>query len=276
VRAEPASPGREWNADVYHRVSDPQFEWGLKVLNRLKLRGDETVLDAGCGTGRLTAELLRRLPHGRVVALDVSRNMLRTAEEYLKAEFGGRVTFLAADIGNLLAEQPTLANTFDGIFSTATFHWVLDHEQLFRNLFWALRPGGWVHAQCGGGANLARLLQRFEALATGGKFRPFLAAAANPWTYANDTETAERLRRAGFRDVATSLEPAPAQFDSAQAFREFIESVILRSYLPLLPEEQMRRELLDELTSLAARDQPAFVLDYWRLNLRADRARDVH
>ncbi len=266
-----SSPEREWNAGVYHRVSDPQFEWGLKVLNRLQLRGDETVLDAGCGTGRLTAELLRRLPRGRVVALDVSQNMLGTAEEHLKPEFGERVTFLSADVGNLIAEHPTLANHFDGIFSTATFHWVLDHQQLFDNLFRALRPDGWIHAQCGGGPNLARLLQRFEVLASSEKFLPFFSKTRSPWTYANDTGTAERLLRAGFTNVETSMEPAPARFDDAKAFCEFIESVIFRSYLPLIPDERLRRELLDELASAAAQDDPPFELDYWRLNLRGVR-----
>ncbi len=273
MQADEVSQRREWNASVYHRVSKPQFEWGLKVLNRLDLRGDETVLDAGCGTGRLTAELLRRLPRGRVVALDVSRNMLRTAEEYLKPEFGERVTFLTADVGNLIAEEPTLANTFDGIFSTATFHWVLDHDQLFRNLFRALRPGGWVHAQCGGGPNAARLMQRFEKLAISEKFRRFYAESRSPWIYANDSETAKRLRLAGFTDVETNLEAAPARFENAKAFREFIEAVILRAHLLLITEEQPRHELLDELTGLAAKDNPPFEIDYWRLNLRGSRPR---
>jgi trans-aconitate 2-methyltransferase len=273
MSANQPSPSREWNASVYHRVSDPQFEWGMKVLDRLTLRGDETVLDAGCGTGRLTAELLRRLPHGRVVALDVSRNMLRTAEEYLKPEFGERVTFLAADVVNLVANHPTLEKTFDGIFSTATFHWVLDHNQLFQNLFRALRSGGWVHAQCGGGPNLARLLQRFDVLAASEKYRQYFAGSRSPWTYANASETAERLQRAGFVDVETSLEAAPAQFEKAEAFQEFIESVILRSYLPRIPEEQRRQELLNELTELAAKDDPPFELDYWRLNFRGARPR---
>ena len=258
---------------MYHRVSDPQFEWGLKVLGRLELRGDETVLDAGCGTGRLTAELLRRLPRGRVVALDVSQNMLQTAEENLKPEFGGRVSFLSADVGNLVGEHPKLSGSFDGIFSTATFHWVLDHDRLFANLFQALRPGGWVHAQCGGGPNIARLMQRFAELASSDRFRPFLGQVRSPWTYTTDEETARRLQRAGFTNVETSLEFTPARLKDAESFSEFIESVILRSHLPLLPNAQLRQELLRELTVLASFDTPPFELDYWRLNLHGVRPR---
>ena len=122
------------------------------------LRGDETVLDAGCGTGRLTAELGELLPRGRVVAIDQSRNMLSAAREFL-APFGGRVELVLAD-----AKALPFRDAFDGIFSTATFHWIKDHDRLFASLFRALRPGGWLCTQCGGAGNTARLLARVSAL----------------------------------------------------------------------------------------------------------------
>ena len=143
------SKHREWNSEVYHRVSNPQFEWGKKVLDRLKLKGDETVMDAGCGTGRLTAELLERLPQGHVLAVDVSQNMLQKAEEFLKPRFDGRVRFVHADLADLRFEAEC-----DGVFSTAAFHWVKDHDALFRGLARALKPGGWIEAQAGGRGNL--------------------------------------------------------------------------------------------------------------------------
>src|SRR5580693_8719385 len=164
------SSSREWNSDAYHRLSGPQVSWGKKVLSRLRLRGDETVLDAGCGTGRLTAELLDRLPRGHVMALDVSENMLGTARDYLQERYQGRVEFVRADLLDLPFED-----AFDGIFSTATFHWVLDHNALFRNLYRALRPGGWLCAQCGGGPNLSRLMTRVNTLA---EREPFSRALA--------------------------------------------------------------------------------------------------
>ncbi len=140
---------RDWDAATYHRISEPQVTWGRRVLDRLPLRGDETVLDAGCGTGRLTAELLERLPRGRVLALDNSPAMLAAAREYLAPRFGDRVSFVLADLQEL-ADRP-LPEPVDAIFSTAAFHWVLDHPRLFRGLYRALRPGGRLVAQCGGG-----------------------------------------------------------------------------------------------------------------------------
>src|ERR1700756_4599455 len=123
------SSSREWNSAVYHRLSGPQVSWGKKVLARLRLRGDEVVLDAGCGTGRLTVELLDALPRGRVVAVDLSQNMLSSAREHLSSDFGARVSLVACDLLHLPFER-----AFDGIVSTAAFHWVLDHDRLFANL----------------------------------------------------------------------------------------------------------------------------------------------
>lgn len=130
------------------------------MLSRLRLREDEQVVDAGCGSGRLTADLLEALPNGRVVGVDLSQNMLHSAREHLRADFGGRLSLIVADLQRLPFEH-----AFDGIVSTAAFHWVLDHDKLFASLRNVLRPGGWLQAQCGGGNNLARFRQRFVKLA---------------------------------------------------------------------------------------------------------------
>jgi trans-aconitate methyltransferase len=115
TRSSPTS-SREWNSAEYHRLSGPQVSWGKKVLGRLQLRGDETLLDAGCGTGRLTAELLEALPKGRVVALDGSQNMLRSARGHPEPQFGKHVQVVAADLQDFPFE-----NAFDGIVCTAAF-----------------------------------------------------------------------------------------------------------------------------------------------------------
>ena len=147
-------PAGDWNATSYDRVADPQTRWGAEVLERLPLEGDETVLDAGCGTGRVTELLLARLPRGRVVALDASAGMLVQARQRL-GRFGDQVEYVEADLGRPLPLAPPV----DAVLSTATFHWVLDHDALFENLAAVLRPGGWLVAQCGGFGNVATLLR---------------------------------------------------------------------------------------------------------------------
>lgn len=259
----------EWDAQTYHRVSNPQFTWGLRVLDRLAPSGTETVLDAGCGSGRLTAELVKRLPRGRVLALDGSRNMLDEARAHL-APFGDRVEFVLADLGAL-----ALSEVADVIFSTATFHWVLDHDQLFAGLYRALRPGGRLCAQCGASRNLRRLQDRAAALMALPEYAPFFAGWTERTYYADEASTIERLRRAGFTDVKVWREEAPTPFPDAAAFREFIGSVNLRHQMARLPDDAARARFLDELVRQAASDQPPYTLDYWRLNIEATKPRQA-
>ena len=260
---QPQSSSREWNSSAYHRLSAPQVSWGKKVLSRLKLRGDEVVLDAGCGTGRLTVDLLEALPRGRVVGIDLSQNMLRSAREHL-AQFGPRVSLVSCD----LLHMPFL-RAFDGIVSTAAFHWVLDHDQLFLNLRRVLVQGGWLEAQCGGGPNLVQLRQRIDALTAAPSFAPFLAGFREPWLFQYAEGAAETLRHAGFVDVETSIEPAPTILDNAEQYTEFVRNIILRRHLENLSTEELRTQFMAKLTEQAAQDDPPFALDYWRLNLRA-------
>jgi trans-aconitate 2-methyltransferase len=257
---------RGWNGAAYHRLSQPQVRWGKKVLAGLHLRGDEVLMDAGCGTGRLTAELLLALPAGRVVAVDISENMLTTAREHLSPRFGGQVQLVAADLQQLPFEQ-----TFDGIFSTAAFHWVPNQKQLFFSLLRALRPGGWLRAQCGGGPNLARLRQRIDALATTSRFADCLTGFPSPWVYHNAQEAAGLLEEVGFRETQTNLEPALTVFENARTYSEFVRTVIVRLHLEQIPDAMRRTQFVDELTRQASTDHPPFALDYCRLNLSGSR-----
>lgn len=259
----------EWDASSYHRVSNPHVVWGGKVLDRLSLRGDETVLDAGCGTGRLTADLLERLPDGRVIALDASANMLAVAERELGPRFGDRVRYVHADLQAL--DPATLGEPVDAVFSTATFHWVPDHDRLVAGLFSVLEPGGWLVAQCGGGPNLARLRARAEALLHTEPFSAHIGGWTGPWTFATDVETAARLEAAGFVDVRTDLEEQPTRMADAATYREFLGTVVFGEHLGRLPDDDLRATFLDTLTAQAEADDPPFELDYWRLNLRGRR-----
>ncbi len=259
-----ASGSREWNSEVYQRVSRPQFGWGKKVLDRVQLQGDETVLDAGCGTGRRAGELLERLPRGRLLAVDLSDNMLRAARRELEPRFAGHVWFVVADLQRLPFHQ--LVN---GIFSAAVFHWIKDHERLFRSLHDVLRRGGWLEAQCGGGPNLAKLLQRAKRLISASPLDQFFAGWQSPWEYASPETTGERLRRAGFTHISTGLEAAPVQLSNDKDYREYLANVIFHRHLERIRKPELRQQFLNDLTLMSAQDDPPFVLDYWRLNMSA-------
>jgi len=258
---------REWNAAEYHRLSDPQFQWGQRVLKGLQLRGDERVLDAGCGTGRLTRVLLENLPEGRAVGVDLSRNMVAHAQRNLQPDFGGRAQFVAADLVRLPFQE-----SFDGIFSTASFHWVLDHELLFRNLFEALRPGGWLLGQCGGGPNLKRLRDRVRDLSDTREFTEWLGTFPEPWFFSDTEECRINLLAAGFHEIETSLESAPVAVTSSVQFEEYLRTFVLHRHLELMPNTGFRERFTWQLAEAAAEDDPPWTLDYWRLNLRARRS----
>jgi trans-aconitate methyltransferase len=155
----------EWDAGAYDRVADPQLEWGKEVLDRLDLRGDETVLDAGCGTGRLTALLVELVPDGRVIGVDGSRSMVERARQALPE----RVELIVGDLLDLELPEPV-----DVIFSNATFHWITDHDRLFRHLHGLVVPGGVLEAQCGAQGNVAEFERAIEALGGDERFAPYL------------------------------------------------------------------------------------------------------
>lgn len=259
---------KEWDAASYHKVSGPQTTWGLRVLSRLEVRGDERVIDAGCGTGRLTAELMARLPDGRLVAIDRSWNMLLTARANLRPTYGARVSYVRAELPLL-----PFSEWADLVFSTATFHWVRDHQALFEQIHGALRPGGRLFAQCGGGPNLARAHALAEEVMARPPFAPYFASWHGVWEFAGPDETAARLARAGFTRVRTSLEEAPTTLADEVSYREFVTTVIYNPHLAQLPDT-LRGTFIDEVTLLAGRTRPAYTLDYWRLNVEAERPRN--
>jgi len=248
-----------WNAPAYHRVSAPQTAWGREVLDRLQLVGTETVLDAGCGPGKLTRLLAERLPQGRVVALDASPEMLAVAKGELAA-FGNRVDFVQAALPHL-----PLPTKVDAIFSTATLHWVFEQLETFRAFLRVIRPGGQLEFQCGGMDNLHLLHVRATELAFTPEYADAFVGWKESWWYPSAEETAERLRTAGWTRVRTWAEHRPTPFEDAASFSDFIASVNLRPFLAQLDPERARR-FTATLLEAAGRDSPPYVLDYHRLN----------
>ena len=252
----------EWDAHAYERVSGPQVSWGRTVIERIPLRGDETALDAGCGTGRVTRLLAERLPRGRVIAVDGSRAMVEEATERL-ADLAPRVSVRNGNLLELELDEPV-----DLIVSTATFHWILDHDALFRRLFAALRPGGRLVAQCGGRGNIAATLDAAAGVGAREPYSGALGRMPDGWLFAGPEETIARLEAAGFEDARAELIEAPAALDAESA--DFLATVVLRHHLELL-EPALRAPYAEEVTGLLRGPDGRVVLDYVRLNMEARR-----
>jgi trans-aconitate 2-methyltransferase len=244
---------RDWDASTYDRVADPMARWGAAVLERLPLRGDERVLDAGCGSGRVTELLADRLPDGQVVALDGSPSMVDAARQRL-ARFGDRIEYVVADLGAPLPIEGEL----DAILSTATFHWVPDHDALFANLAAVTMPGGWLVAQFGGAGNIASIER-------------VLATIGDGWTgpahFETVLATTRRLDAAGYVDIDCWLTDEPTRFEPGEAFETYLRTVVLGAHVERLPLEER-----DAFVHAVAEGVGEPVIDYVRLNIVARRS----
>jgi trans-aconitate 2-methyltransferase len=247
---------RDWDASTYDQISAPQQSWAREQLDRLRLQGDEVVLDAGCGSGKVTAMLVELVPDGRVYAVDVAPSMV----EHTQNALGDRVTALCQDLTELSLPEPV-----DAIFSNATFHWIPDHPKLFAALAATLKPGGQLVAQCGGFGNIDAFRVTADEVARSGEFAPYFTDWKGPWNYARADITAERLTAAGFVDVETWLEPRPTTLEDPEPF---VRTVCLVRHLDLLPAELHQ----SFIRAVLARTGTPLVLDYVRLNMVARRA----
>lgn len=252
---------RDWDAATYDLISAPQQSWAREQLERLELRGDEVVLDAGCGSGKVTAMLAELVPDGHVYAVDAAPSMVEHARRALgETAPAGRFTVLCQDLTELSLPEPV-----DAVFSNATFHWIADHARLFSALAGAMAPGAQLVAQSGGFGNIDSFRLHADQVAQSGEFAAYFTDWKGPWNYARADVTAERLAAAGFVDVETWLDPRPVTLEDPEPF---VRTVCLVRHLDMIPED-LRSSFA---RAVLARTGTPLRLDYVRLNMVARRA----
>jgi trans-aconitate 2-methyltransferase len=245
---------RSWHGATYDRLSTPMEAMGREVLERLPLEGGETVIDAGCGSGRVTEVLVERLPHGRVIGVDASASMIDAASERL----GGRVELHVADLATV-----DLGVEADAILSTATFHWIADHDALFARLRAHLRPGGRLVAQCGGHGNIATVHAAARETMATAPYAPHFEGWQGPWNFATPEDTDRRLRAAGFAEARAWLMERPVTPEDAHAY---LTEINLGAHLGRLPED-LRAPFVDAVIERLG--GAPVTIDYVRLNIDA-------
>jgi trans-aconitate 2-methyltransferase len=247
----------EWDAQAYSRASLPQRDWARDVIERLSLEGDETVLDAGCGSGEVTLELLKQIPRGRVLAVDASVAMVDRARRILPAD---RTDFLQADLTDL-----GLNGVADRIFSNAVFHWIPDHEALFGSLFRAIRPGGILSAQCGGTGNIAAVLEAWQEVTASDPFTALGPELAPGGRFAGPGETRGLLLEAGFDDCRCWLEDRVAAPTEPRSFLQAAGLALARAALSADHFELFTDKMMEALGNPET-------FDFVRLNIVARRS----
>lgn len=246
---------REWDAKSYDELPLPHVEWGRRTIERMTLRGDERVLDAGCGTGRDAAELLSRHPGVDLVGVDGSSQMIAQARERLgaRAEFAVRDLTEPLDVSELGARP----GAFDAVMSVACLHWISDRDALFANLAEVLRPGGRLTSDSGGEGNIENVERAIAAVS---------AQGFEPKAFASPEDTRERLNRNGFDVERVTLRPSPIRLDDPAVMERYLATICLGSYLERMDEQQGR-----EFTRAVREAMTAPVLDYVRLEVDAVR-----
>lgn len=254
----PQPEGRAWDAASYDTVGSPMTAMATAVVERARLVGDESVLDAGCGTGRVTEIILGLLDTGDVVTLDADPDMVRVARQNL----GDRAPVFHGDVTAVSLDDLGRSAPFDVVVSTATFHWVLDHDALFTNLARLLRPGGRLVAQCGGHGNISALREAGDAVAATEPFAAHFEGWEAPWYYATPEDTERRLAAAGFEAVDVWLQPWPVTPDDPF---EYTSTITYGAQVQRLPED-LRRPYVEAVLD---RLPEPITVDYVRLNIDA-------
>lgn len=243
----------EWDASTYDSLDLPHKRWGKGVLDRLSLQGDETVLELGCGSGRDSERLLEALPHGRLVAVDGSRQMLDQLRKRLPDE-DARVEVLHRD----LRERFDFDGPFDAVVSVATLHWLPDHQHVFDELARVVRPGGRIAIEAGGHGSIAGFLRVLGTL--------HRHEDSRLWNFADVIETRARLSKAGFENIAVRLVADEARLEDRTQLEAFVATVMLSAPLRETPAD----ERAAFVTAVCDR-LPEPAIDFIRLQIEAIR-----
>jgi len=255
-----------WDAETYDRIGTPMRGWAQAVIDDLGLKGDETVLDAGCGSGSVTLDLWAKLPNGKIWALDSSPDMIAKLRATLAERGITNIEPMQADLTRF-----HLPEMVDVVFSNAVFHWIQDDAGLFGSLARATKPGGRLRAQCGGGENIKKLMSATREVEKREPYSQHLSGRAEPRKYRTETQAVEALQRNGWKNTRANVFPSDVVFEDVDAAVLYLKTIILQQQASALPGEMSDQFLRDVIAEVVKRHGAPFVADYVRLDLWAER-----
>ena len=220
----------KWDAENYHRVSSIQETWAIELLSKRKWKGNEVLVDAGCGSGRVTKIISNILKEGKIYAIDLDQNMIENAKLNLKDQ--ENVIFIKSDLSSVELPEPV-----DIIFSNAVIHWIKDHYSLFSNFWKLLKRSGELLIQCGGKGNLGTIQPILDLTRKSNAFKGYFQDWEDPWNFASAEETFSTMERVGFKKIETGLTKKIAKFSSFKEYKLFMKTVVMKPYLSYLPSD---------------------------------------
>ncbi len=260
----------DWDAITYDRISDAQESWGQEIIEYRKWKGNEIVLDAGCGSGRTTKILSFKVPQGKVIAVDSDLSMIKVAKENL-AKFSN-IEFIQMDISEI-----ELKEKVDVVFSNATLHWILNHKKVFERLWQILNFDGQLLIQCGGHRDLAKTLSIINKVSESKEFNNYFFNNKGEdiwkktWYFAKKEDTENLLKEIGFRNIKVFLEDREAKFHNKEEYFLFLKTIVLIPYLKYFPNDILKdkftKSVIEEIEDNAKELQ--WKIDFVRLNINA-------
>jgi len=231
-----------WNAAEYAANSAVQHSWAREIIARLNFRGDERLLDVGCGDGKITAEIARALPRGQVLGVDASPEMIGFAKKSFPPSKNTNLTFEICDARRL----GNIAGNFNVVFSNAALHWVDDHEAVLQGAACVLKPGGRLIISCGGKGNAHDVYLALRPEMRLERWRPFFRKMPMPYFFYSSDDYKKWLPKYGFKSGSAHLVPKDAAYAGADGFATWIRT----TWIPFVQRvpENLREEFIANVT----------------------------
>lgn len=238
----------EWNASGYQNVSSLQEAIATEQLSRLTLRGNEHILDIGCGNGKITAAIAERVPQGAVLGVDASENMVTFAERHYAASHPN-LRFAVADVCNLPFHQE-----FDDIVSFNVLHWVPEQAAALCSIRNALKPDGEALLRFVPEGDRKCIEDVIEDVCHLPHWLPYFQNHPKPYYHPTPEAFRTLAEQNGLRVLRLQVEDKFWDFQTRQAFFDYCK-VTLAEWTRFLPEGEWAAfitEVLDRYQTIAA------------------------
>ena len=220
----------EFDGEKYKQSSKHQKEWGNRLISELKIKGNEAILDLGCGDGVLTEELSMLVPHGKVIGIDASIGMINTAKKLER----NNLIFICMDINDM-----DFVNQFDLVFSNAALHWVKNHQQLLQNSFASLKPNGMLVWNFAGDGNCAAFFDTVKKVMNMPSYQEFFSSFDWPWFMPKKEDYVVLVEKTGFKQFDVSYENADRYFSRDEMIK-WIDQPSIVPFLNCIPENKKK------------------------------------